>query len=248
MATNTIAPQATVATMSVNVQVMKIGNRQVTLSIFKQIKSDNKTLFDLKGGLKIEPWGYVNYHVGCELHQTHEHLHVVWSTPEGELRRGVMLRHPFDAEGENWPEGFYDLQEYVDSIVESLIEALYAESFDNEKLQLALKNGTHARHYRVAGEHPDYADRHQIRLQYGGKFFIITGYFPKIYQMVIQGFSHSDYWREKVHLPVWDGVPMPSSKLLDELDKAQKQVDDFQLNWQRSYQTVIERGQLFIAV
>lgn len=82
------ASEAIIKTATIEVKVMKIGNRQVTLSVFRQLKSESIIDFNT-GEMRGIPWGQINYHVDCDgLDQNH--LHVVWQ--EGnELRRSIAF-------------------------------------------------------------------------------------------------------------------------------------------------------------
>ncbi|GHO49766.1 hypothetical protein [Ktedonospora formicarum] len=72
--------------VAIEVKVLKIGNHQVTLSVFRQLKQED--IFDADTGeLLGTPWGTVNYHVDCEDIKG-EHLHVVWQKGN-ELRRAI---------------------------------------------------------------------------------------------------------------------------------------------------------------
>lgn len=96
MTTNGIAlnaAEATVRTCTVEVRVMKLGKKQMTLSVFRQLEYESifhPDPFDLKA----EPWGRVNYFWGgCE--GTDGHLHLVWQKGD-ELRRCCVDRNAAD--------------------------------------------------------------------------------------------------------------------------------------------------------
>jgi hypothetical protein len=86
MPTTLTSQNAIVRTATVEIKTMSIGNKQVTLAVFRQLKEE--LVIDLKtGGLHGVPWGIVNYFWGdC---QTWPHLHVVWQKGT-ELRRCCM--------------------------------------------------------------------------------------------------------------------------------------------------------------
>ncbi len=87
---------ASIKTVTIEVKVMKIGNRQVTLAVFRQLPVEpviNLLTWELRG----IPWGRVNYHVGCEwLERPNNpmyevpHVHVVWQK-DNELRHAIHL-------------------------------------------------------------------------------------------------------------------------------------------------------------
>ena len=86
--------EATVQTVQVEIKVLKVGKKQVTMGLFRQLPL--KELVDPRT-LKLAgvPWGYVHYWWdgdGVEMH-TGKRLHVVWQ--EGnELHRSPCYEHP----------------------------------------------------------------------------------------------------------------------------------------------------------
>src|SRR5262245_60545334 len=82
--------EATVKTATVEVKVLSISGRQVTLAVFRQLIEEpliNPTTAELYGS----PWGTVNYHWSSCGVLTGEHLHVVWQKGQ-ELRRAEVAR------------------------------------------------------------------------------------------------------------------------------------------------------------
>lgn len=55
--------EVTISTVSVDIQVMRIGAKQMTLAVFRQLR--HKDIFDECGNLLAPPWGWVNY--DCDL-------------------------------------------------------------------------------------------------------------------------------------------------------------------------------------
>jgi hypothetical protein len=49
----------TISTATVDIQVMRIGTKQMTLAVFRQLPE--KDIFDCWGNLLAPPWGWVNY-------------------------------------------------------------------------------------------------------------------------------------------------------------------------------------------
>jgi hypothetical protein len=77
--------EAQVRTMQVEVRVMKVGNKQVTLALYRQLTREQ--VIDARTGqLRGVPWGLVNYNAGDCGGYGPEHLHVVWQKG-GALRR-----------------------------------------------------------------------------------------------------------------------------------------------------------------
>jgi hypothetical protein len=88
--------EATVQTLSVDLAVVRVGKRQMTLSVFKQLKEEPIINVDDSGDAEFRgtPWGLVNYHSdGCV--ECSPHLHVVWQKA-GELRRSYVVAYPGD--------------------------------------------------------------------------------------------------------------------------------------------------------
>jgi hypothetical protein len=75
-----------IKTLTVEVKVMKIGNRQVTLAVFRQLPE--KPILDvLTGELVGIPWGRVNYCPDCK--DMVPHFHIVWQK-DNELYRATI--------------------------------------------------------------------------------------------------------------------------------------------------------------
>lgn len=91
------ASQATVKTASVDVRVLTISGKQVTLAVFRQLIEE--TLVNARDGtLAGVPWGKVAYCPGkaCSLHdRSPGHLHIVWQKGD-QLRRAAVP--------ERWPD------------------------------------------------------------------------------------------------------------------------------------------------
>jgi hypothetical protein len=93
--------EAIVHTATVEVKTLMISGRQVTLSVFRQLK--NESIFDSEAmTLRGVPWGAVNYFWGdCKP----DHLHVVWQYGS-ELRRACVWERPDRRDDD--PLGFGD--------------------------------------------------------------------------------------------------------------------------------------------
>jgi hypothetical protein len=88
--------EATIKTATVEIKTLRIGAKQMTLSVFRQLPE--KHIIDREDRdffLRGEPWGLVNYFKeGCSyrIHgKTREHLHVVWCE-DGRLYRACVGR------------------------------------------------------------------------------------------------------------------------------------------------------------
>ncbi len=76
---------AEVRTATVEIRTLTVSGKQVTLAVFRQLKS--QPLIQGDGTLAGQPWGVVNYHPD-KCGDDNEHLHVVWQSGT-ELRRAA---------------------------------------------------------------------------------------------------------------------------------------------------------------
>ena len=81
---------ASVATVEVTLKALKIGKKQMTQSVFRQLMDESPMDLD-KMALRGTIWGQVNYywkdcHVNDYGSSRHDHVHIVWQLG-GELRR-----------------------------------------------------------------------------------------------------------------------------------------------------------------
>ena len=51
--------EVTISTATVDIQVMRIGSKQMALAVFRQLQT--RSIFGDFGGLVTSPWGWVNY-------------------------------------------------------------------------------------------------------------------------------------------------------------------------------------------
>lgn len=89
---------AEIATAAVEVKTLTIKGKQVTLAVFRQIQVED--LFDRELAYRGNPWGRVNYHVGCD-NVSGPHWHVVWQK-DLELRRAIVRSPSRDAPGPDY--------------------------------------------------------------------------------------------------------------------------------------------------
>jgi len=90
--------EAAIKTATIEVKTTTLSNKQVTLSVFRQLKEEN--ILDSKtGDLLGVPWGTVNYFWGkCEPTPFKpDHMHVVWQKGT-ELRRACVQPDPWEDE------------------------------------------------------------------------------------------------------------------------------------------------------
>ncbi len=124
---------ASIKQVSIEVKVIKIDNKQMTLAVFRQLPEE-RLIDHLTGKLRGIPWGRVNYHVECSdavpvLTYGHEvidkvfqekgrkhvdpHLHIVWQKGN-ELRRSIVRDWTF----REWPS----YEEYSENLTQDEIE------------------------------------------------------------------------------------------------------------------------------
>jgi hypothetical protein len=78
---------AQITTAAVEVKTLTISGKQVTLSVFRQLREKPLLADDLT--LNGTPWGYVNYHPD-KCGDQDQHIHVVWQTGNDLLRGKVF--------------------------------------------------------------------------------------------------------------------------------------------------------------
>jgi|SRR6266446_1523154 len=85
------ASDVNIMTATIEVKVMMLNNRQMTLAVFRQLRVED--LLDSDGKMKGTPWGIVNYHTDdCKLLASkHSHLHVIWQKGD-ELRHAIVSK------------------------------------------------------------------------------------------------------------------------------------------------------------
>lgn len=87
--------QPHIETLQVSVQVVRIGPKQMTLAVFRQLKKQDLVDWDTLE-LRGVPWGTVQYKPGdCDDDLYYDHPHVVWQRGE-ELRRCCWPRRYWD--------------------------------------------------------------------------------------------------------------------------------------------------------
>ncbi len=87
-----LAERAELLTATVEVKVLRIGGKQMTQSVFRQLQDE--CLFDDETlALRGDPWGWVNFHPDPECKEGFDHFHVVWQRGS-ELRRCSIPTNP----------------------------------------------------------------------------------------------------------------------------------------------------------
>jgi len=91
MPTALTTENATITTVAVTIHALKIGTKQVTQSVFKQLPEE--PLIAQDGTLNGVPWGRVNWHPD-KCAEFPAHWHIVWQRG-GELLRSRVEQDPF---------------------------------------------------------------------------------------------------------------------------------------------------------
>jgi hypothetical protein len=86
--------EATVQTMQVEIQVLKVGKKQVTMGMFRQLPAA-PLLSGEELSLRGVPWGHVNYWWDGDGSRNNDdaRLHIIWQQDTG-LYRSVIHRRP----------------------------------------------------------------------------------------------------------------------------------------------------------
>jgi hypothetical protein len=91
----------TVKRLDVSVSTIMLGSRQMTKGVFRQIKEE--CIFNEYGIPKGGILGYINYFWDEVYSYKDDHIHIIWQTPNGKLRRDFVkqpddkfwVSHPF---------------------------------------------------------------------------------------------------------------------------------------------------------
>lgn len=84
--------RATIRTATIQVKVIRIDNRQMTLSVFRQLEQLNIIDGDT-GELLGHPWGIVRYCPDTMCKEIGSHIHVVWQVDNLLFRSTVVCPH-----------------------------------------------------------------------------------------------------------------------------------------------------------
>lgn len=131
------ASDVTIQTATIEVKVLTIGKRQVTLAVFRQLKSSN--IVSHWGSLIGEPWGQVNYCPNSDCDYGGEHLHVIWQTEDNQLRRDCVHRDiRYSPLSGNWGDMKHRLVEITDAwlcakLAEGWLPEAYSELFTSKE-------------------------------------------------------------------------------------------------------------------
>jgi len=75
--------------LPVTIRALRVGPKKLTTTMYRQLESE-PIIDSATGALRGQPWGRVNLHdTQCRKRYApgQPHLHVVWATPDGDLRR-----------------------------------------------------------------------------------------------------------------------------------------------------------------
>ncbi len=213
----------TITTLSIEVKVMKIGKRQVTLAVFRQLP-DEPIIHPDTGNLKGIPWGRVNYHVDCE-HMPTSHFHVVWQK-DTELRRSLVVL-PWKVEFNAISRKFSMLEARVDNLARGFIIARMLEGWRPETDRVPSRFTFHFQGRNLTA----YLDSKEQN-----PWYVSTNGTPTMYtrdlEETLQRFD----------------LPKDSQKINSLLLSALEEYEPLKQNWQQSYAQLEALDQLFIAV
>lgn len=261
------AEQAAKQERTVTVQVLTIGKKQVTQTLYRQLVEEN-VIDDATGKLKGDVWGWVNMHVG-ECDEKKNHLHVIWER-EGQLRRACSY--------EQWKEsvayqnGRQDFARLAHAYIGYI--ALEGNTFPNWQWQKQLTLTVNNRRITLAVEdHIDDLWATPKRLEYyreelarvqsqGGlpltssrserkrtlrdiqedidRTQSLVDLLPPLIEGDIRGHIN------QLASPL--GGPATKESVYARMKEMADELGTFEQAWQASYQTIKDAGQLFIAV
>lgn len=92
-----------IQTPTITIGVMKVGRKQVTLAVFRQLREAG--LVSKDGYLVGRPWGVVNYHPD-KCAEAEPHWHVVWQQGDQLRRAAVDIRPSFPVFGSDEGDRF----------------------------------------------------------------------------------------------------------------------------------------------
>lgn len=112
---------AKLKTVNVGIKTVTISDRQVTLSLFKQLVSSE--LISDSGKLNGLPWGWVNYHPDKYCKHIEYHKHFIWQKGE-ELRRSRVIMDIRYYEAHGLGRFFFDTDESARKRIEETLAEL----------------------------------------------------------------------------------------------------------------------------
>lgn len=234
------AQEATIKTASIEVKVLTLNGKQMTLSVFRQLK-DERLVNDETVELVGQPWGWVNYHPDC--HTEREHLHVVWQQGQW-LRRALVFRQPW-LDDITEPEKHITL---VDTLQDGYLHYLVARTsagWRPEQKEIPLKPMPDGVKW------PCYTARIQGRLL---RIFIN----PDLASLLRQIWINSDLATHIVQPAKaqlleylssrWPASPGPEQTIDELLLPAVQKLEMYEQRWEQLYTELEALDQLFIAV
>lgn len=259
---------------TVTIQVLTVGTKQVTQSLFKQLVEDNNIIDGKTGEIDGNPWGWVNLHTAdCG---TGDHIHVVWEK-NGTLRRAYMQPGDFHNSSRyqqlrkqqqvigacliyvktldegaswfhpDWPRRYLASVSTIEvtscgqaisvkNILEEASNTVWKTPQLLEEAQKELKNM----------QFPEYALEEQKRsIEYKKKWIQDLSDNEQKAKGELKGY----FW---TIMPKYIDHTKSSSSFTDQtqqaLDQVTTRIKEFEQTWRKSYTTLKEQDQLFIAV
>ncbi|SRR6266702_1961300 len=210
---------ASIKQVSIEVKVIKIDNKQMTLAVFRQLHEE-PIIHPDTGELTGLPWGRVNYHIGCE--EQDLHFHVVWQKGS-ELRRSLVSLP--------WKNGVSDRWNRLDNLACALAKGfLFAQIIEGRNPgsdELPPRYVVTFQRWKIAvWLNQDERGRFRYKHMDG------TPYISEALRKYLQ--------QEK--------LPETSGEISPQLLSALEELERFKQTWQRAYAQLEALDQLFIAV
>jgi hypothetical protein len=235
---------ANILTTTVSIQVLKVGRKQMTQAVFRQLINE-PILSREDGGLQGHCWGRINYHWDCGLHAPH--LHVVWQKGQ-ELRRSCVLSEYVLTEQEKNQdcETFKRIESLLKLV---LIHYLYLEwnllckvHDDSCLVEFVLPRWrwSIAVHSRFR---PDSGIYHMLRADTKD-----GDYGCHLRQWISLAFDH---YADILELDPMTPFPLLYQNVLqteERLWQTRQRQQEIATAWRQSYQSILQTPQLFIAV
>lgn len=225
------AHEATIQTAQVEIRVMKVGKKQVTMGMFRQLPHD--TLLDPETlQLRGVPWGHVNYWWDGDGKGYIEgpRLHVVWQLGEV-LKRAYVYATPHSAVLDALHRQYTGLVE--DWALLQVARAEYVCMSGSLACDITLDK----RVYRVALLSPE---AYGLLHYWGTHGPREAGYSPDTYEAAAAGYAELLAARGLTGM-----TPQAVSAALDAVTREQ---DAYKARWAKQWQVLNMLPQLFIAV
>jgi hypothetical protein len=232
--------------VTVEIKVLKIGNRQVTLAVFRQLQEEDIFNFDTSE-LNGKPWGWVNYHPDDGSCYKSEHYHIIWQKGN-ELRRATVLPLPPPGKG-NFKKLDEAVQRYsINYVAARILEGWRpAISLEDEELMLCKNQFLHlSLPFEIDLSSEISVEIRRLPRDLTNAWCLSEDYYggatagnPDIWEICTQK-------RVASHL---DNLPIDSRMIaMEYLLPLKKHYDSLMASYKQLYNQIMQLEQLFIAV